>query len=164
MEEERYLLDLAKRAERTGRPVFTDFLDPVQAAVAERCAHEAGTDCILFGGWADAERQIACFGPVWEEPEWPLRWLECRWNAKFASPGHRDFLGALMGLGIKREAVGDILAEEGKAYLALHASVADYVASGLTSAGKAALSCSWADGETMRERRAALKEDEITVT
>ena len=68
-----------------------------------------------------------------------------------------------MALGIKREALGDIIAEQDRAFLALHASVAEYVASSLISAGRASLTCAWADGEAMRERKLTLKEDEITV-
>ena len=52
---------------------------------------------------------------------------------------HRDFLGALMNLGLRREAIGDILVEEGRAVLFLWETVADLVLSELAKAGRVGL-------------------------
>jgi len=164
MDTDKHLADLAQRAERIGSLVYSDFLDPLEIRQAQMAAHQAHTLCRIFGGYEDAERCVACFGPEYEEPEYPIVWLGCNWNAKFASPGHRDFLGALMGLGIKREALGDILIEESRACIALHDSVADYVYAELTSAGRATLSNEYLDAAQMVSRRRPLEMGEITVS
>ena len=45
-------------------------------------------------------------------------------SAPFGAPGHRDYLGAILGLGIRREWVGDILVQEHGAYVFCLPSVA----------------------------------------
>ena len=78
-----------------------------------------------------------------ETVEWPLLALRLQWNARFANPGHRDLLGAVMGLGIEREMTGDIAMGEYRgapcAYLFALEEVADYITANLDSAGRAAL-------------------------
>ena len=45
---------------------------------------------------------------------------------------HRDFLGALMNLGIKREKLGDIIIHENEGYLFCLEQIADYIVDNLT--------------------------------
>ena len=75
--------------------------------------------------------------------------LRIDWNAKFSNPGHRDLLGALMGLGIEREATGDIAMGTRRgadcAYLFVLPELADYIMANLESAGRAPLKLSVAD-------------------
>ena len=52
---------------------------------------------------------------------------------------HRDYLGALMGLGVKRETVGDLLVREDGCDIILLKSVAPYLQENLTQAGRAKL-------------------------
>jgi RNA-binding protein YlmH len=56
------------------------------------------------------------------------------------SLSHRDFLGALMGLGIERDLVGDIIPREGSCDMVLLKEIVPYVLQNLTSAGRASLS------------------------
>ena len=71
---------------------------------------------VFFGGYGDAERKILCFLPDYlEEPEGlSILKAEYRGHKKLT---HRDFLGSLMSLGIKREIIGDILVGEEKSYI-----------------------------------------------
>ncbi len=46
---------------------------------------------------------------MWEIVKYPLTYLEVKGNFNFQEVSHRDFLGSLMGLGIRRELLGDIL-------------------------------------------------------
>ena len=150
---EKRLCELANRAGRTGEPCFTKFLEPAHNATVGQAAARAGVKTAFWGGYEDAERRVAAFydGEAPEPGQWPIRALRLEWNAKFANPGHRDLLGAVMGLGIERETTGDIAPGEyrGKpcAYLFALEDVAEYIAAGLESAGRAALRVSAADGE-----------------
>lgn len=82
------------------------------------------------------------------EAEFPVTCLELRWNTKFADAGHRDILGAVMGLSIERDATGDIvMAGEGRAYLFAERDMAGYIMSALESAGRAKLNISEYSGE-----------------
>ena len=162
---EKRLNELALRAGRAGRECFTRFLEPAQETWARQAAARAGARVALWGGYEDAERRVAAFYPDdGSEPEqWPIRALRLQWNEKFASPGHRDLLGAVMGLGIERETTGDIAMgtyrERPCAYLFALEEMADYIAASLESAGRAALKVSLAEeapallppeGETLR--------------
>ncbi len=111
--------DLQRRCQRSGRVISTGFLSPAERAQLELWArHEP--DCRLFfsGGRPECERTVAFFLP-WEEeePEMEGRICAIRLTAYFGTPGHRDYLGAVLGMGVKREWVGDIWVEGEKAVL-----------------------------------------------
>lgn len=149
--EHKRLRELALRAAHGECVRFTRFLEPTLVADCRAAASEAGVALALWGGYEDAERRIAAFFRE-EPPEaaaYPLACLELRWNPRYASPGHRDLLGATMGLGLERDAVGDVaLAEEdGVAFLFVHRDVASYALTNLESAGRAKLKARAFEGE-----------------
>jgi len=149
------LEECAGRAVRTGRPVFSKFLDPAQGELALSAAHRQGARARLWGGYEDAERRIAAFcapdAPE-ERLEWPLRWLRCRWDPRYAAPGHRDLLGALLGQGVERDNLGDLLVAEGAAYCAALPDIAGYMAGSLSGAGRAAIRCDVPEGDPQLPR------------
>ena len=145
------LEELALRASRTGRAQFTRFLEPALISAVNRAAGGQRVQVKLFGGYPDAERVMAAFYDF-EEPgdaDFPLKILRITWNAKFASPEHRDLLGAVMGLGIEREATGDIVMGRWRdapcAALFATDEMADYIAANLDGAGHAAVKAAVAD-------------------
>lgn len=137
------LNELALRARYSGAPACTRFLEPTMERMARSAANQAEVGLALYGGYAQAERRIAAFhtGNAPETWEYPLSCLEIRWDSRYTSPGHRDLLGAAMGLGLERHAMGDIAmgAQEGCAYLFAHIDVEDYIVMNLESAGRARL-------------------------
>ena len=148
--EARRLRELALRAHHTGLPCFTRFLEPSMEPEARAAANETGVQLALWGGHEAAERRIAAFyaddSPA--EADYPLVCLELSWNAKYAEPGHRDLLGAVMGLGLERDAVGDIAPGEadGTAWLFAHRDVESYILGNLDAAGRAKLKVRCAEG------------------
>lgn len=158
----RRLREQALRAHHSGVPQFTRFLEPPDEIRARAAANEAETRVFFFGGYPDAERRIAAFSDgMTDESEYPIACLELKWNPRFASPEHRDLLGAVMGLGIERDAAGDIAfgVDAGTAYLFVREDMASFVRAGLESAGRAHLVVSPAplpprirepEGETIR--------------
>lgn len=137
------LQELALRARYASLPTFTRFLEPALERAVHAAAAQAEVHAAFFGGYEDAERCIAAFytGDAPQAWEYPLCCLELKWNAKYANPGHRDLLGAVMGLGLERSATGDIAmgSDEGCAYLFAHSDVESYIAMNLESAGRASL-------------------------
>lgn len=130
--------ELACRTARTGRPSFTSFLSPSEAQWAQHAANRYRVQLSLQGGYDEAERCIACF---WEDeaPDvFPLTALELCWPHQSA-PGHRDALGSVMGLGIRRGCVGDIALGEQKGYLFAEDRMAEHIAQSLASAGRVKL-------------------------
>ncbi len=99
------------------RPSFVGFLDEREAAVAERTARSLkGEGWSLWGGYEESERKIFGVFPDYMEPD-PFRFPITAITIRFRSCDHldhRDFLGALLGAGLQRSVIGDILPEEGR--------------------------------------------------
>ena len=112
-------LDKVEQAANRGVPSSTQFLSPgEQASVTDLLNAWGNPRHLFFGGYEDAERRLCAFLPDWLEEEdfltgeeLPLSAVEARFPGG-ASLTHRDILGSLMGLGITREKLGDILLPE----------------------------------------------------
>ena len=107
--------DLARRSDRDNRPYFSAFYPQEDLQAAERIAAANGVTCTAWGGTEGTARVMFGFAPEWSVPEFPQFPLTCltfRWRGA-ENPGHRDFLGALMGCDLARETVGDILIADG---------------------------------------------------
>lgn len=104
--------DLAERCERTASLTSSAFLTPAeQYALTNWAKGRADTKMFLFGGHSDCERKAAFFLPFYMEEEFfggEEHICAMQVKAYFGEPGHRDYMGALLGLGIKREWLGDI--------------------------------------------------------
>lgn len=76
-------------------------------------------DYATFGGYDGAERAVAAFGNGCQYAEFPVKIIKAEpLSQKFADKlSHRDFLGSLMGLGIKRNVLGDIVIKENTGYI-----------------------------------------------
>lgn len=132
-DEERFLsahiADLQRAAERTGAPRFSAFLNEREAVVA-RCAVK--WEPVFFGGYDGAMRTVCGFveGTYAQElqPEdiFPVSAVTFSFR-KSDTLTHRDILGALMSLEIKRELLGDILTAEGYAVVFVHENAAGLV-------------------------------------
>lgn len=113
--------DLRERSERTGSVTMTGFLTPAESYEIEKWSEHAA-DCrlVLSGGREACERKLAFFLPEYMEKEWfdPAEYIKgIAITAHFGTPGHRDYMGALLGMGIGREWLGDIWVEENRAYI-----------------------------------------------
>ncbi len=127
--------ELAERAEMKGICTFSDFLNLKEQ---KDIRDTYPSDFISFGGGTDiAERKIARFGTSCVNNDFPISVLKIQiTDGKFASKiTHRDVLGALMGLQIAREKIGDIFVGQ-DCYAVLHDSVANFVAQNLDGVGK----------------------------
>lgn len=133
------LVDKAVRASKTKQASVSDFLDPNQQHILEK-AMELQNEVIyeLDGGYEGAERAVAFFYPIepyYSDCENPITVL----NLKIKSAEnltHRDYLGSLMGLGIKREKIGDILVNEEGCTIFIIKDVSEYISYNLTKVGR----------------------------
>ena len=141
------VLDRAEQAQNRNIPAATDFLSPQQQMVTMDLLRLAGipeTGWARLGGWDGAERNLFLFLPDWldstdADSQSPIRCLRAAFRAE-EKLTHRDFLGSLMGMGIVREKVGDILVAPGSADILVLDTVADFLLQSWTSAGRAKLS------------------------
>jgi len=124
-----------------------------------RAARREGA--FFYGGYSEAERRMMVFMPdytgvtseeeleTWMEAnpdDCPLVVLDIRVPA--AERGkltHRDYLGALMGEGIRREKVGDIIVSEGGAQIVVAKEMAEYLAQNYRQVGRVSLRADSAD-------------------
>lgn len=138
------VLDRAEQAARRNIPTATDFLSPQQQTLALDLLRRAGVPESAYlrtGGYDGAERALILFLPDWMEPEStesPIRCLRTVFRVE-EKVNHRDLLGSLMGLGIVREKVGDILVGPDSVDLLVLDTVTDFLLSSWTSAGRAKL-------------------------
>lgn len=113
----------------------TDFLDPFQQSLAESILKSCDDlTYIIYGGYAGAERaRIAIMPKSWigERVDLQISLLEIKGNTRFKDLNHRDFLGAILSLGLKREKIGDILVEEEGAKIAVDSLVSPFILSNL---------------------------------
>ena len=123
-EEERYLSahisDLARRSRNSGVPLFSRFLNERERIVAADTARANNANPIFYGGYDGAARTLCGFFEGTYAEEMPIEELFPLCAVTFSyrktdRVSHRDFLGAILGVGLERSAVGDILVEEDRA-------------------------------------------------
>ena len=143
--------DLSNKTFQNEYVTHTDFLSVSDQAslndamrklgVPQQSDRVGGTVFLLWGGFDDAERKVCAFLPSWQDKEsFILQEAEtpevvsCLHitpvQAKFADPlTHRDYLGALMNLGIDRGQIGDILIDRAdhSAYVFVLKMMADFI-------------------------------------
>lgn len=135
------LSELSNLAYQRGIFMFTDFLSMNEQSLLHNHKKELGIYG-LFGGYEFAERQMAVFVP--DAPfytsasqagqegaayDYPIATLKVTAKyPKFAERlTHRDYLGAVMNLGIDRGKIGDIIVGENEAYVFCHEKMAEYL-------------------------------------
>ncbi|MEF9984652.1 MAG: YlmH/Sll1252 family protein [Oscillospiraceae bacterium] len=117
---------------------FSPFLDERQQIICQYVASKYdNANITYFGGYDDCQRKMLGIFADYDDKtqaSFPITALTFKFRNQ-DSLSHRDFLGALMSLRIKREAVGDILVEEGRAVVFLNSKIADIVLSDVTKIG-----------------------------
>lgn len=133
--------DLAMSVKRYHRVAFTPFLDPAMLSKAERLLKSYNElEYQIIGGYPEAERNIIIIYPDWmdgEEIEAPISVLRIQWDERYYKVGHRDILGSILGLGIKREKIGDIIVENPYAYAITSKDISSFIIQNLIRVGKA---------------------------
>ena len=144
--------DLAEKSFQQGIFTFTGFLGLSEQDIfwqEEGKLSHAGYR--LEGGCQAADRVVARFGSPEElgyEVPFPIVCVHIRPLAqKFADDlSHRDFLGALMNLGIERSTIGDIKVGEREAYLFCLDSIAGFICENLSQVRHTHVKCSLTEG------------------
>ncbi len=143
------LLELARQCERKSIPVFSHFLNLNEQTVFHALRTELPpVQVFLEGGYEAAERKIVCFLPVMEDSGYlssvlPVAAIWVRPKApKFSGDcSHRDYLGAVLNLGIDRNQIGDILVEGQEAWILCREQIASFITDQLTQVRHNAVIC-----------------------
>lgn len=144
-----HALDKKRQSADNSMITHTNFLSLDEISIVKTTDREYNeyVDTFYYGGYGDSERQIAIFIPKFydakeaeaflteNEEDNPICIVRLK-KDKFTNLSHRDYLGAIMGLGLKREMVGDIkVTDEGADVFCLKAS-ADYICDNLKKSGR----------------------------
>ncbi|MCL2405575.1 MAG: YlmH/Sll1252 family protein [Defluviitaleaceae bacterium] len=125
-----------------------------------------GVAAQLYGGHENAERMMLGFAPPYGEPiahgYFPITPLAIAYNGRFSRQlTHRDFLGAVLGLGLDRGKVGDIQLTESGAVMYTASEVAVYIKENLLEVGRTTVTAS--DYTSMTDIEATGTQKRITV-
>lgn len=158
--------ELCYKSEKLGFKSFSTFLDLRQKELFvsqfNKCS---GIKLEFYAGFAgDSERCIACVYNEYDEVytyDYPLVVLhsKIRGDDKLS---HRDFLGAIMSLMIKREYIGDIIIENDECYIVCHTTMAPILRNELKKVKHSFVDFDFYDGELIYNRKISLSKS-VTV-
>ncbi len=143
------LADLCDLAEKRGRPCFSAFLNEHEQVLSAQYGllNPQKASCFFEGGFEDAQRRVFCALPSetagrisLDETDYPFTALTILFPRGY-TVSHRDVLGSLMALRIKREAVGDILVGDCLAVVFLLDAAAKLALAELCKIGNVGVEC-----------------------
>lgn len=145
----------------------TDFLDPRQQHILESIVNRTqGVHVYFFGGYNGAERVRALIVPEYVMPsneEFGVVVLMVENRNPFSTLSHRDYLGALMSLGMIRDKFGDVIVHESHAQLILGVEMRDYLLTHMHQVGKSQVLLTEQSLDTIDIAPPKLEEKVITV-
>lgn len=145
------LFELAERSDKQGIYTFTPFLGLAQQQVFYEMEREVSyAGCSMDGGSPMCERKMVRFGSLDRlgyEAEYPILCVRIKpVTPKFAQQlTHRDFLGAVMNLGIERGTVGDVFVQDKEAVVFCQESIASYLTQHLEQVKHTRVECDIVD-------------------
>lgn len=162
-----HVFDLAKIAWESNRPQTTDFYDPYERKVAQSVLGGMPEVGVIYqGGYKRAERARLIIYPqfyLMETISSSLAVLEAKGNFNFQKVGHGDYLGSILGTGLKRTKIGDLIILDDGCQAIVAAEVADYVLSNWTHVHKVPISLREIDEEQLAIEPERIKEIRATV-
>ncbi|MEG1415312.1 MAG: YlmH/Sll1252 family protein [Clostridium sp.] len=150
-------------SKKTWDVFYTDFLTLAEQEFIKYLAYEESmeVDFLFEEGF---ERNMAGVSPYETTLEYPCRVLQIIANTKFEKVGHRDYLGSILALGIKREKIGDIIVSDSGAIVLAHEDVSSYIEINLTKVKNSGVRIKEISLENLDVKSVVLKEESVNVT
>ncbi|MEL1134213.1 YlmH/Sll1252 family protein [Desulfitobacterium sp. THU1] len=145
-----HLLDLCEDALNTSRPVWTPFLSQALGNWFEGILRREGLVFRAEGGLPDAERARFLIGDdhrMLDSVASEVKVLRAKTLDPHGTMEHRQILGSLMGMGLKREVIGDIRVGEHCAFVAVAHGIADVLLSQWDKAGRERIQVELVEGD-----------------
>ncbi len=171
------VLDMVTMCQKQHDKVYSDFLNPLNACkIYDLVRLEKDVNVYLFGGFDGAERKMIACAPDYleiQDNEFPITAILVKYNSKYGRAlTHRDFLGSVLGLGIDRSRVGDIVINNDTAQIFICSELSEYVKANLEKVGSQKVTVSedekildsQENGEEIRFTIASLRLDVILST
>lgn len=147
---------------------YTDFLNPYEIKNAIGILNSFNDiKYTVEGGFDEAERSLICMYPYYmeyEDIESPIKSLQIEGNFKFKEIKHKDYLGSLMNLGIKREKVGDINIHENFCQVVVSSDISDYILINLDKVARNSVKVVEIPKTDIKYNKPKLKEISLTVS
>ena len=160
------VLGWAEQVREQYAPKLTDFLNPREAEIIRMLIGKEGDVRVsFFGGGENAERKRAILYPYYytpDEEDYEIAFYQLSYPSKFATIDHRQMLGTLMSLGVKRELYGDIWIEGETVQFAVERTIAAYMEANLTKVGNIGVKCRSISSNQLIEVNESWKELPIT--
>lgn len=125
------IIDKANSCMKNYDVKYSDFLNPYEVKNAiDILNSNSDIKYTIDGGYEHAERSVVFMYPFYMEYgdiDNTLRFIQIEGNFKFKTISHKDYLGSLMNLGIKREKVGDIIIHENFCQVIVSADICDFI-------------------------------------
>ena len=161
------ILDKIDIVKERNQQVATKFLNPYQKKIARKILEQISEiNYKIDGGYSKAERKRILIFPDYLFPDHqivPLAFYKIEGNFNFVNVSHRDFLGAILGLGIKRDYVGDIILLDDLAQIIVGSEIKDEIELNLSSVNEVPIKTSKIDREDIKFKPENHKEILATV-
>lgn len=163
------ITDMFFAAKKKNIPIFSDFFEYKKfALMKESLLSNFEMEYDFFGGFSDFERGVLCVFPEYCDKDfvrYPISCLSISYNKKFSSgPTHREYLGSLIGLGIERDKIGDILLSDFGAVVFLKEEISNFVIVNLERVGRTPVKVSESDINEIKIPEKNKKEIYVTVS
>ena len=150
MKKEKFLELFSKEAEKEAQKLY-NYFETAEKYEINICTEEfytpnfwkelgekIGSIKIKTHGLSDISerRQILFIADENQSLEFSYKILEIKNLSKFKEQEHKDYLGSILGLNIKRELLGDIMVLEDKAYIIVSDKISEYLVNNLNQIGK----------------------------
>lgn len=137
------VLDWLHQVESHYAPYLSPFLDPREQYIVESLLGQfPEVESKGYGGYESAERKRLFFYPSYFEPkqdDFQIEVVEVRYPKKFAELSHGKILGTLMGAGIKRDTIGDIITDGDRWQFITDQSIMPFLLSSVEKIGNIAV-------------------------
>ena len=122
--------DAVDLCDKRHKPQFIGFLDEKEQLYTEKITSQMGFKNYMFwGGHTSSERVVFGAFPDYIEPSdnlFPIQTITVTFRT-CDQLSHRDFLGALLSLGIERETLGDFLIEDGRCVFFVREEISQFI-------------------------------------
>ncbi len=137
-----HIIDKHKKCFVKNIQTETGFLDLRQQSIVHEMSRDFSVPFKLFGGFEDAQRKKLYFLPDYiSEPSENIDLIDIIYKGT-KQLSHRDFLGSVLALGLKREKIGDIIIFDNGAQILVENDISDFIYSNLFKAGRTNLKIS----------------------
>lgn len=146
----------------------TEFLNPYEIKNAVAILNsESDIKYTVEGGYENCERSVIFIYPYYmeyDDIEENLKFIQIEGNFKFKTISHKDYLGAILNLGIKREKIGDIIIHENFCQVIVSSDICDFILMNLTKVSRNNVSVKEISREELIKNEITYKDIAFTVS